>query len=87
MQWNPHDSTDKLYTIHHDRPSVLKPLSEREEAIYFLLSSGKKEVPSFPAHLFRTATGVALVEGKGQSIVALQFRRVMVTLQCPILTH
>ncbi|ELR23075.1 PH domain containing protein [Acanthamoeba castellanii str. Neff] len=55
---------DKLYVSHDDRPSVLKPLVDREEAIYYRLDRAREEVASFPVRLFCFSSGVTLIEGK-----------------------
>ena len=59
-----------LYLSHDDRPSVLKPLVDREEAIYYRLDRAREEVASFPVRLFCFSSGVTLIEGKGTSCVA-----------------
>jgi hypothetical protein len=59
---------------------MLKPLIEREEAIYHRLSRAREEVASFPAHLFCFASGVTLIEGKGA--VHIVCKRFIVAREC-----
>jgi hypothetical protein len=65
---------DKLYVSHDDRPSVLKPLVDREEAIYYRLDRAREEVASFPVRLFCFSSGVTLIEGKGTRVSCVVWR-------------